>query len=112
MEVHTQMKLLLIITLILFTQITFAEKYSGCEDPKYISYVSKRLAFIEKKKKEGYEKSLNDLKTTPFKSLNDMEKQLFLFSNTVLSARFDSEKIALKNILMYEQIDSKKTSYS
>ena len=106
------MKLPLIITLILFTQAAFAERYTGCEDPKYISYVDKRLSFYEKLNREAYDKSLKDLNADPFESLDDMEKHQFLYRNTVLSARFDSEDVALRNISRYEELEAKKPFYA
>ncbi|MBA6293789.1 hypothetical protein H4J58_06360 [Colwellia sp. MB3u-70] len=115
------MKLAFVVTLICFTQAAFAEKYSlaeqysGCKDPKYITYVDKRLVFYEKLDKDSYEKALNQLSITSFENLNEREKYLFLYSNIVLSARFDSEEVALKNISRFEAIEeikSKKPFYT
>jgi len=106
------MKITFIAIIVLLTSNAFASQYSGCEDPNYNAYVEKRLAFYEQLYKESYEKAMVELKENPFSSLDDMEKELFLYRNTVLSARFDSEEVALKNISRFEEIDEKKSSYA
>jgi hypothetical protein len=106
------MKITFIAILVLLTSNAFASKYSGCEDPNYNAYVEKRLAFYEQLDKESYEKAMVELKINPFSSLDDMEKGLFLYRNTVLSARFDSEEVALKNISRFEEIEENKPFYA
>jgi hypothetical protein len=106
------MKITFIAILILLAFPTFAVKYSGCEDPNYKAYVEKRLENYEQLKKQSYAKAIELLKVTPFNSLNSLDKELFLYSNTVLSAQFDSEEVALKNIERFEEIEANKPSYA
>ncbi|GIU08871.1 hypothetical protein TUM4261_16320 [Shewanella sp. c952] len=98
------MKFTIIVFLVLLSLPAFAGKYSGCEDPQYKAYVAKRLAFYEKLDKERYDKALNKLDDSPFESMGGSEKSLFLNSNIVLSARFDSKDVALKNINRIELV--------
>ena len=106
------MKFTIIVFLVLLTLPTFAAKYSGCEDPQYKAYVDKRLAFYKKLEKERYEKALNELDDRSFESMDKSEKVLFLNSNTVLSARFDTKEIALKNIKRFELLQDNMPFYA
>ncbi|ACJ30640.1 hypothetical protein swp_3970 [Shewanella piezotolerans WP3] len=98
------MKFTIIVFLVLLSLPAFAGKYSGCEDPQYKAYVAKRLAFYEKSYKEHYDKALNELDDSPYENMGLSEKRRFLNSNIVLSARFDSKEVALKNINRIELI--------
>lgn len=106
------MKFTIIVILVLLTLPAFAAKYSGCEDPKYKTYVEKRLIFYKKLEKERYEKALNGLEENPFESMNNSEKELFLNGNTVLSARFDTTEVALKNIKRFKEVQDKMPFYA
>ncbi|NQZ12366.1 MAG: hypothetical protein HRT35_34870 [Algicola sp.] len=94
-------KLAFSIIIIVFTQAAFAEKYTGCTDPNYAEYVEKRLSFYEKLAMQKYEKAQKEILLIPFNELKD--KKRFLFSNTVLSARFDTADVALRYIQAYKQ---------
>jgi len=106
------MKFAFIVILILLTLPTFAAKYSGCEDLQYKAYVEKRLTFYKKLEKEHYQKALNELNESPFESMSKSEQELFLITNTVLSARFDTNEIALKNIKRLEGLQEKMPIYA
>ncbi|WP_286235811.1 hypothetical protein [Thalassotalea sediminis] len=106
------MKFILIGLLVLLALPALSGKYSSCEDPQYKAYVAKRLAFYEKLEKERYKEALDKLQETPFESLSKPEKELFLSSNTVLSARFDTKKVAVKNIKRFEEIQKQKPFYA
>ena len=102
----------IIVILVLLTIPAIAAKYSGCEDPQYKAYVAKRLAFYKKNEKERYEKALNELDERSFESMDKSEKELFLNLNTVLSARFDSKEVALKNIKRFEEVQDNMPFYA
>ena len=106
------MKFTIIGFLVLLTLPAFSAKYSSCEDPQYKAYVAKRLAFYEKLEKERYEAAQDKLQKTPFESLNKSEKELFLNANTILSARFDTTEIALKNIERFEEVQKQMPFYA
>jgi len=106
------MKFTIIVILVLLTIPAIAAKYSGCEDPQYKTYVAKRLAFYKKLEKERYEKALNALDKSPFESMNKSEQKLFLNVNIVLSARFDTNEVAMKNIKRYEEVQEKMPFYA
>ncbi len=100
------MKTILIFVIFLTSQAAFAFEYSSCQDPNYIQYVAKRLDFYDKVSARSYEEAQEELRLAPFDTLSKSEKTLYLYSNTVLSARFDSTDIALKNIEQYEAIST------
>lgn len=92
------MKKTLGLTLLLLSQVAFAASYSGCDDPDYIAYVEKRLSFYENVSQEEYETALRELSVMAFEDMERADKLLFLHKNTILSARFDSKEVALRNI--------------
>lgn len=91
------MKLLVISLIVLFSQTAVAAKYSGCTDPQYISYVERRLSFYEEIDKERYQEAQDKL------SAISKDYTSTSFKYVLLSARFDSPKIAQNNIIAYEQ---------
>jgi hypothetical protein len=105
------MRLLFATIVLLFTQTAFSAEYSGCSDPKYIKYVHKRLSFYKKIDKESYQKAQEKLIVVPFDKLNRGELELYLFGNTVLSARFDTIEVTLRNIKAYEALQLQTPSY-
>lgn len=99
-------KLLSVILLLLASQAAFAASYSGCDDPNYIAYVEKRLSFYEHVNQEAYKAVLRELRVKTFEDMDRPEKRLFLHQNTILSARFDSKEVALRNIKASEALQS------
>lgn len=87
---------------ILISQPALSANYTGCSDSSYIKYVEKRLSFYAKLDKESYQKAQKELKKTPFEDLSETELELYLYSNTILSARFDTSDVARRNIMAYE----------
>lgn len=85
------------------SRYAFAKNYSGCSDPEYISYVEYRLSFYEKLNKEKYQNASVE-HTVPFDKLKLQEKLIYLFEFTILSARFDTDEIAIRNINAYEKL--------
>jgi len=106
------MKFTIIGLLVLLTLPAFSGQYSSCDDPQYKAYVAKRLAFYEKLEKERYEEALDKLQITPFENLNKSEQKLFLNVNTILSARFDTTEVALKNIERFEEVQKQMSFYA
>lgn len=86
----------------------FHAKHPNDKDLQYKACVAKRLAFYEKLEKERYERAIEKLQETSFKSLSKSEQELFLNTNTVLSAKFDTKTVALKNIKRFEEIQEQK----
>ena len=93
------------IVLSLLASNAIAGEYSGCEDPDYKAYVTNRLEYYDQLEKERYEGDL-----VYFDQLDISEKHRFLYSNTVLSAKFDSEEVALKNISRFEDLGGSDSS--
>jgi len=104
------MRLLLALFIISVSQFLFAAqsglRFESCEDPNYIEYVNNRLDFYKKTRKEAYEKAQQNLQVTPFANMSSSEKRLFLHTNTILSARFDSKEQALFYIEAFEKSTS------
>lgn len=86
-------KLSVSIIFVMFSQVAIAKEYTGCTDPKYISYVDKRLSFYEKLDKERFQEAQSYMN----------KNELYSIENVVLSARFDTKEIALSNIIAYEE---------
>lgn len=100
------MKLIFTSLLIFLSLPASSAKYSGCEDPQYKTYVSKSLAFYDEAEKESYIKALDKLKETSFEDLDSSEKRLYLHTNTIPSAKFDTKELAMKNINRFEEIQA------
>lgn len=77
----------------LFNCAVYAVTYSGCTDPKYVSYVEKRLSFYETLDKEQYNQLSSEMG----------HNEVHSYHAIVLSARFDSKEVALKNIAAFEK---------
>ncbi|NRA60205.1 MAG: hypothetical protein HRU25_04700 [Psychrobium sp.] len=90
-----------IVLLLSLSLPVYATQYNGCSDPQYISYVAKRIAFYDKLDRERYEKEKSAL-TVPFENLSYIANKIYLFSNTVASARFDTPQVALRHINAYQ----------
>lgn len=106
------MKILISLVLVLLTQTTYAQKYSGCKDPKYGAYVEKRLEFYQQYDQERYEKAQLSLVKESFNNLNIIEKNEFLTKNTILSAQFDTSDVASSYIKHYEKIEQLKPFFA
>jgi len=106
------MKFSLISFLVLLSLPASSVQYSGCEDPQYKAYVSKRLAFYHKLEKERYKEALEKLKETSFEDMDKSDQRIYLYSNTILSARFDTKEVAMKNIERYQEVQAQRPFYS
>ncbi|MBO9491986.1 hypothetical protein J7384_16620 [Endozoicomonas sp. G2_1] len=102
------MKIIFIAALMFFTPSIYATKYVSCEDPKYITYVKTRLAYYEQVNRELYQEAIVELKGVNFNSLDNIEKSVFLYRVTVLSAMFDSQDVALNNVSRYQDLEKNK----
>ena len=68
--------------------------YLGCEDPAYIAYIDKRMAFYETIAREQYQKALQSLEALPLSEMEELDRGSFLRANAILFARFGDENVA------------------
>ena len=94
--------------LMLLSCAGYASEYAGCKDPRYLDYVSARLSKYENNSRESYWEETKALKEKNFDSLSEHDQTLYLFSNVISSARFDTKQVAIKNINRYIRIEKEK----
>lgn len=110
MKLHSIIFSFLFILAMIITHYSLAFSYSGCSDPEYISYVERRLSFYEELDKNEYE-GADLINPSSFNEFEALEKYLYLFRFTILSARFGTTETALRNINLYENVAKELSEY-